>query len=307
MCENGRAPDQPDGKLLVSFRPFAFPDTLRRAATMDNVFIDVVEPIDPTLLAPSEKELERWWARQNRAGRGTGGGFDTISIGTSGSDRGSDSDASDCGGLTLREAQQLVGKRRGDQPGRLDERFGSGMRVKTKLPLSTPLSAIPGSPGPIRRTREDSASSGEGTMDPSPRSPLDRAAARDAALDLVGSPKRGRPTTTAPQLTPATSSSRAGNDASYASSSRTPVPSIDELAPTTSTSSDGLQCVDLETGVREIIARETPVGTSDISAGGSSALQRMIKKGMDRKIPKPVWTAVGLLWLYAIARLILGA
>ena len=273
---------------------------------MDNVFIDVVEPIDPTLLAPSEKELERWWARQNRAGRGTGGGFDTISIGTSGSDRGSDSDASDCGGLTLREAQQLVGKRRAEHPGRLDERFGSGMRVKTKLPLSaTPLSAIPGSP--IRRTREDSASSAEGTMDPSPRSPLDRAAARDAALDLVGSPKRGRPTTTAPTLTPATSSSRAGNDASYASSSRTPVPSIDELAPTTSTSSDGLQCVDLETGVREIIARETPVGSSDIAAGGSSALERMIKRGMDRKIPKPVWTAVGLLWLYAIVRLILGA
>ena len=273
------------------------------------MFIDVVEPIDPTLLAPSEKELERWWARQNRAGRGTGGGFDTNSIGTSGSDRGSDSDASDCGGLTLREAEQLVGKRRAEHPGRLDERFGSGMRVKTKLPLSgTPLSAI-SSPisSPIRRTREDSASSGEGTMDPSPRSPLDRAAARDAALDLVGSPKRGRPATTTPTLTPATSSSRAGNDASYASSSRTPVPSIDELAPTTSTSSDGLQCVDLETGVREIIARETPVGTSDISTGGSSALSRMIKRGMDRKIPKPVWTAVGLLWLYAIARLILGA
>jgi len=276
---------------------------------MDNVFIDVVEPIDPTLLAPSEKELERWWARQNRAGRGTGGGFDTISIGTSGSDRGSDSDASDCGGLTLREAQQLVGKRRAEHPGRLDERFGSGMRVKTKLPplSATPLSAIPGSP--IRRTREDSASSGEGTMDPSPRSPLDRAAARDAALDLVGSPKRGRPTTVAPTLTPEqTSSSRAGNDASYASSSRTPVPSIDELAPTTSTSSDGLQCVDLETGVREIIARETPVGkSSDIALGGSSALERLVKRGMDRKIPKPVWTAVGLLWLYAIVRLILGA
>jgi hypothetical protein len=270
----------------------------------DNVFIDVVEPIDPTLLAPSEKELERWWARQNRAGRGTGGGFDTISIGTSGSDRGSDSDASDCGGLTLREAQQLVGKRRADHPGRLDERFGSGMRVKTKLPLSTPLSAIPGSP--IRRTREDSASSGEGTMDPSPRSPLDRAAARDAALDLVGSPKRGRSATTAPLLDPATSSSRAGNDASYPSS-RTQVPSIDELAPTTSTSSDGLQCVDLETGVREIIARETPVGSSGIALGGSSALGRLFKRGMDRKIPKPVWTAVGLLWLYAIVRLILGA
>ena len=269
----------------------------------DNVFIDVVEPIDPTLLAPSEKELERWWARQNRAGKGTGGGFDFNSIGTSGSDRGSDSDASDCGGLTLREAQQLVGKRRAEHPGRLDERFGSGMRVKTKLLSATPLSAIPASP--IRRTREDSASSAEGTMDPSPRSPLDRAAARDAALDLVGSPKRGRPATTAPTLTPATSSSRAGNDASYASS-RTPVPSIDELAPTTSTSSDGLQCVDLEMGVREIIARETPVGSSDIALG-SSALERLVKRGMDRKIPKPVWTAVGLLWLYAIARLILGA
>ena len=143
-------------------------------------------------------------------------------------------------------------------------------------------------------------------MDPSPRSPLDRAAARDAALDLVGSPKRGRPTTTAPTLTPATSSSRAGNDASYASSSRTPVPRIDEMAPTTSTSSDG-GCVDLEAGVREIIARETPVGSSDIYAGGSSALGRLFKRGMDRKIPKPVWTAVGLLWLYAIVRLILGA
>ena len=271
---------------------------------MDNVFIDVVEPIDPTLLAPSEKELERWWARQNRAGRGTGGGFDFNSIGTSGSDRGSDSDASDCGGLTLREAQQLVGKRRSEHPGRLDERFGSGMRVKTKLPLSA-MPPIPASP--IRRTREDSASSAEGTMDPSPRSPLDRAAARDAALDLVGSPKRGRPTTTTPPLNPATSSSRAGNDASYASSSRTPVQSIDELAPTTSTSSDGLQCVDLETGVREIIARETPVGSSDIALGGSSALERLIKRGMEQKIPKPVWTALGLLWLYAIMRLILGA
>jgi hypothetical protein len=41
--------------------------------------------------------------------------------------------------------------------------------------------------------------------------------------------------------------------------------------------------------------------------GGSSALGRLLKRGMDRKIPKPVWTAVGLLWLYAIARLILGA
>ena len=138
-------------------------------------------------------------------------------------------------------------------------------------------------------------------MDPSPRSPLDRAAARDEALDLVGSPKRGRPASIAPTLTPATSSSRAGNDASYAPSGTT-VPSIDELAPTTS---DG-GCVDLETGVREIIARETPVGTSDIALG-SSALSRVIKRGMDRKIPKPVWTAVGLLWLYAIARLILGA
>jgi hypothetical protein len=65
--------------------------------------------------------------------------------------------------------------------------------------------------------------------------------------------------------------------------------------------------VDLETGVREIIARETPVGTSDIALGGSSALGRLLKRRMDRKIPKPVWTAVGLLWLYAIARLILGA
>ena len=84
------------------------------------------------------------------------------------------------------------------------------------------------------------------------------------------------------------------------------MPSIDELAPTTSTSSDG-GCVDLEAGVREIIARETPVGTSDIALGGPSALERLIKRGMDRKIPKPVWTAVGLLWLYAIVRLILGA
>ena len=293
------------GNYLYLFGPSRHFETRRDFGGMsDNVFIDVVEPIDPTLLAPSEKELERWWARQNRAGKGTGGGFDFNSIGTSGSDRGSDSDASDCGGLTLREAQQLVGKRRAEHPGRLDERFGSGMRVKTKLPplSATPLSAIPGSP--IRRTREDSASSAEGTMDPSPRSPLDRAAARDAALDLVGSPKRGRPATTAPTLTPATSSSRAGNDASYASS-RTPVPSIDELAPTTSTSSDG-GCVDLETGVREIIARETPVASSDIALG-SSALERLVKRGMDRKIPKPVWTAVGLLWLYAIMRLILGA
>ena len=64
--------------------------------------------------------------------------------------------------------------------------------------------------------------------------------------------------------------------------------------------------MDLETGVREIIARETPVASSDIALG-SSALERLVKRGMDRKIPKPVWTAVGLLWLYAIARLILGA
>ena len=65
--------------------------------------------------------------------------------------------------------------------------------------------------------------------------------------------------------------------------------------------------MDLETGVREIIARETPVGSSDIALGGSSALERLVKRGMEQKIPKPVWTALGLLWLYAIMRLILGA
>ena len=146
------------GNYLYLFGPSRHFETRRDFGGMsDNVFIDVVEPIDPTLLAPSEKELERWWARQNRAGRVPGGGFDTNSIGTSGSDRGSDSDASDCGGLTLREAQQLVGKRRAEHPGRLDERFGSGMRVKTKLPLySTPPFGNPGQPNAAdsRRLRE---------------------------------------------------------------------------------------------------------------------------------------------------------
>ena len=102
----------------------------------DNVFIDVVEPIDPTLLAPSEKELERWWARQNRAGRGTGGGFDTNFYRNQrkrprerlGRERLRGSDPAR-GAAARRQASRGASRPTGRE-------VRVGMRVKTKLPLS---------------------------------------------------------------------------------------------------------------------------------------------------------------------------
>ena len=286
----------------------------------DNVFIDVVEPIDYHVLAPSEKELERWWARQNRQGRGAGA-FDANSIGTSGSDRGSDSDASDCGGMTLREAQQLVNKRRAEHPGRLDERFGSGMRVKTKLAApSSPLATIPSSPT-IHRNRADSSSSGEGEglAGPSPRSPLDRAAARDARLESVaasgGSPKAAPRPATIALLTPAVSSDNLPSSPSPRTRLHRHHPSpgvIDEIAPAAAcappddAASD--RYVDIEAGVREIIAREETAATTTAGAGGwANTTRRIARRFADRRIPGAAWAALGVLWLYAIARLVLGA
>ena len=203
-----------------------------------------------------------------------------ISIGTSGSDRGSDSDASDCGGMTLREAQQLVNKRRAEHPGRLDERFGSGMRVKTKLAApSSPLATIPSSPT-IHRNRADSSSSGEGEglAGPSPRSPLDRAAARDARLESVaasgGSPKAAPRPATIALLTPAVSSDNLPSSPSPRTRLHRHHPSpgvIDEIAPAAACAppddAASERYVDIEAGVREIIAREeaTPATTT---AGG---------------------------------------
>ena len=290
----------------------------------DNVFIDVVEPIDYHVLAPSEKELERWWARQNRQGRGAGA-FDANSIGTSGSDRGSDSDASDCGGMTLREAQQLVNKRRAEHPGRLDERFGSGMRVKTKMSApSSPLATIPSSPT-IHRNRADSSSSGEGEglAGPSPRSPLDRAAARDARLESVaasgGSPKAAPRPATIALLTPAVSSDNLPSSPSPRTRLHRHHPSpgvIDEIAPAAAcappddAASD--RYVDIEAGVREIIAREeaTPGGAARGGWNGWvgwTTTRRIARRLADRRIPRPAWAAFVVLWLYAIARLVLGA
>ena len=284
----------------------------------DNVFIDVVEPIDYHVLAPSEKELERWWARQNRQGRGAGA-FDASSIGTSGSDRGSDSDASDCGGMTLREAQQLVNKRRAEHPGRLDERFGSGMRVKTKLAApSSPLATIPSSPT-IHRNRADSSSSGEGEglAGPSPRSPLDRAAARDARLESVaasgGSPKAAPRPATIALLTPAVSSEPSSPSPRTRLRHHLPFPGvIDEVAPAAAcappddAASD--RYVDIEAGVREIIAREETAATTTAGAGGwANTTRRIARRLADRRIPQPAWAAFVVLWLYAIARLVLGA
>ena len=287
----------------------------------DNVFIDVVEPIDYHVLAPSEKELERWWARQNRQGRGAGA-FDANSIGTSGSDRGSDSDASDCGGMTLREAQQLVNKRRAEHPGRLDERFGSGMRVKTKLAApSSPLATIPSSPT-IHRNRADSSSSGEGEglAGPSPRSPLDRAAARDARLEpnaaSGGSPKADPRPATVALLTPAVSSDNLPSSPSQRTRlhhHHHPSPGvIDELAPVAACAppddATSGRYVDIEAGVREIIAREEVTKTKTTGgAGGWTTTRRIAKRFADRRIPAPAWAALGVLWLYAIARLVLGA
>lgn len=291
----------------------------------DNVFIDVVEPIDYHVLAPSEKELERWWARQNRQGRGAGA-FDANSIGTSGSDRGSDSDASDCGGMTLREAQQLVNKRRAEHPGRLDERFGSGMRVKTKLAApSSPLATIPSSPT-IHRNRADSSSSGEGEglAGPSPRSPLDRAAARDARLESVaasgGSPKAAPRPATIALLTPAVSSDNLPSSPSPRTRLHRHHPSpgvIDEIAPAAAcappddAASD--RYVDIEAGVREIIAREEATPGGAARGGwmdgwvGWTTTRRIARRLADRRIPRPAWAAFVVLWLYAIARLVLGA
>ena len=282
----------------------------------DNVFIDVVEPIDYHVLAPTEKELERWWARQNRQGRGAGA-FDANSIGTSGSD----SDASDCGGMTMREAQQLVNKRRAEYLGRLDERFASGMRVKTKLAPSSPLATIPSSPT-IHRNRADSSSSGEGEglAGPSPRSPLDRAAARDAHLEpdaaTGGSPKAAPRPATIALLTPAVSSDELKPSSP---SPRTrlrhhlPFPGvIDEVAPAAAcappddAASD--RYVDIEAGVREIIAREETAATTTAGAGGwANTTRRIGRRFADRRIPGAAWAALGVLWLYAIARLVLGA
>ena len=287
----------------------------------DNVFIDVVEPIDYHVLAPSEKELERWWARQNRQGRGAGA-FDANSIGTSGSDRGSDSDASDCGGMTLREAQQLVNKRRAEYPDRLDERFGSGMRVKTKMSApSSPLATIPSSPT-IHRNRADSSSSGEGEglAGPSPRSPLDRAAARDARLEpnaaSGGSPKADPRPATVALLTPAVSSDNLPSSPSQRTRlhhHHHPSPGvIDELAPVAACAppddATSGRYVDIEAGVREIIAREEVTKTKTTGgAGGWTTTRRIAKRFADRRIPAPAWAALGVLWLYAIARLVLGA
>jgi len=282
----------------------------------DNVFIDVIEPIDYHVLAPTEKELERWWARQNRQGRGAGA-FDANSIGTSGSD----SDASDCGGMTMREAQQLVNKRRAEYPGRLDERFASGMRVKTKLAPSSPLATIPSCPT-IHRNRADSSSSGEGEglAGPSPRSPLDRAAARDAHLEpdaaTGGSPKAAPRPATIALLTPAVSSDELKPSSP---SPRTrlrhhlPFPGvIDEVAPAAAcappddAASD--RYVDIEAGVREIIAREETAATTTAGAGGwANTTRRIARRFADRRIPGAAWAALGVLWLYAIARLVLGA
>ena len=284
----------------------------------DNVFIDVVEPIDYHVLAPSEKELERWWARQNRQGRGAGA-FDANSIGTSGSD----SDASDCGGMTMREAQQLVNKRRAEYPGRLDERFASGMRVKTKLAPSSPLATIPSSPT-IHRNRADSSSSGEGEglAGPSPRSPLDRAAARDARLEpnaaSGGSPKADPRPATVALLTPAVSSDNLPSSPSQRTRlhhhhHHHPSPGvIDELAPVAACAppddATSGRYVDIEAGVREIIAREEVTKTKTTGgAGGWTTTRRIAKRFADRRIPAPVWAALGVLWLYAIARLVLGA
>ena len=288
----------------------------------DNVFIDVVEPIDYHVLAPSEKELERWWARQNRQGRGAGA-FDANSIGTSGSD----SDASDCGGMTLREAQQLVNKRRAEYPDRLDERFGSGMRVKTKMSApSSPLATIPSSPT-IHRNRADSSSSGEGEglAGPSPRSPLDRAAARDARLERNaasgGSPKADPRPATIALLTPAVSSDNLPSSPSRRTRlhhHHHPSPGvIDELAPVAACAppddATSSRYVDIEAGVREIIAREEATATKTTGggarggAGGWTTTRRIAKRFADRRIPAPAWAALGVLWLYAIARLVLGA
>ena len=261
------------------------------------------------------------------AARGAGA-FDANSIGTSGSDRGSDSDASDCGGMTLREAQQLVNKRRAEYPGRLDERFGSGMRVKTKLTPSSPLATIPSSPTIHRNRTSSSSGEGEGLAGPSPRSPLDRAAARDAHLEpdaaVSGSPKAAPRPATIASLTPAVSSDN--SKPSSSPSPRTmlrhhhhhhhPFPGvIDEIAPAAACAASD-RYVDIEPGVMEIIAREETAATTTTTTGGTSRggdggwgnkTRRIARRLADRRIPDAVWAAFGVLWLYAIARLVLGA
>ena len=71
--------------------------------------------------------------------------------------------------------------------------------------------------------------------------------------------------------------------------------------------------VDIEAGVREIIAREEATATKTTGggarggAGGWTTTRRIAKRFADRRIPAPAWAALGVLWLYAIARLVLGA
>ena len=222
--------------------------------------------------------------------------------------------------MTLREAQQLVNKRRAEYPDRLDERFGSGMRVKTKMSApSSPLATIPSSPT-VHRNRADSSSSGEGEglAGPSPRSPLDRTAARDARLEpnaaSSGSPKADPRPATIALLTPAVSSDNLPSSPSQRTRlhhHHHPSPGvIDELAPVAACAppddATSSRYVDIEAGVREIIAREEVTKTKT-TGGGWTTTRRIAKRFADRRIPAPAWAALGVLWLYAIARLVLGA
>ena len=164
---------------------------------------------------------------------------------------------------------------------------------------------------------------GGGLAGPSPRSPLDRAAARDARLESVaasgGSPKAAPRPATIALLTPAVSSDNLPSSPSPRTRLHRHHPSpgvIDEIAPAAACAppddpaSD--RYVDIEAGVREIIAREeaTPGGAARGGWNGWvgwTTTRRIARRLADRRIPQPAWAAFVVLWLYAIARLVLGA
>ena len=151
---------------------------------------------------------------------------------------------------------------------------------------------------------------------------LDRAAARDARLEpdaaTGGSPKAAPRPATIALLTPAVSSDNLPSSPSPRTRLHHHHPSpgvIDEVAPAAAcappddAASD--RYVDIEAGVREIIARarrRRRRRRRGWMAAWADGRRRGESRGGSRtEGSRAAWAALGVLWLYAIARLVLGA